>query len=175
MAFVDCGKWKFKKFMEKFSSKQDTIIAKPDYIRYTVKHSIQNDVVRVTVYDNKQKSCAVKALGQNPYNYNPTVYVNNGINTTTGLPFVSLDKLYIDVDEPTPSEKTNGVTMEQKIADAYVQLEATAAQMNYENEKPYRVAEAVKKFEANKDTLKQRSHRGNQYVIFCVENKENAR
>jgi hypothetical protein len=151
---IECGKFKGKKVWDKLRGNEKTsasLMADPNYIRYTVKHSIQGNVVRVTIYDNKVHSCAVRATGQ--YSYNPSVIISNKTIVNKSFEVTSDEPMFIDVDEPYANETTMGITMEMKIADAYVRLQATADKMNYENTKPYRIAEAVKKFEANKDVL----------------------
>jgi hypothetical protein len=158
---IECGKFKGKKIWDKLLGNENasaSLMAEPTYARYTVKHSIQKNIVRVTIFDNKLKTCSVKATGH--YVYNPTIVSSNGraaeaIANNTSLPVsgTSDDLLYVDVDEPTENEKKAGVTLEQKIADAYVRLQIIADKMNYDDTKPYRLAEAVKKFEAHKDEL----------------------
>ena len=158
---IECGKFKGKKIWDKILGSEKasaSLMAEPTYARYTVKHSIHKSVVRVTIFDNKLKTCTVKATGH--YVYNPIVVSGNSraaeaIANNASLPIVGTDEdlLYVDVDEPTENEKKAGVTLEQKIADAYVRLQIIADKMNYDDTKPYRLAEAVKKFEAHKDEL----------------------
>ena len=136
MAMVECGKWKIKKLFDKIAgSKEDAsaVLPIPDFKRYTVMHSIQDKVVRVSIYDNKVKACAVKYANK----HNVGLYVN-------------FKELFVDVEEPSEYQIENGVTLEQKISEAYVKMESTAHEMNHEEEKPYRIAEAVKKFEATR-------------------------
>lgn len=142
MPIVECGKFQLKRLLSKLkTSGVDTPDAKPK-VRYTVKHVIHNDVVRVLIHDHKEGSCAVKASKKS--------------NIFTGASFASSfynEQMFIDVDEPTEKEKANGVTMESRIAKAYKDLQATADEMNYQTQKPIRIAQAVKNFEEHKDII----------------------
>jgi hypothetical protein len=148
MPIIKCGKWKFKKFIGKLSTGDDSLSKEGK--RYTVHHSIQDNVVRVYIHDNKLGGCVVRNA---KHSTGAIIHGNKLIEDMASQQQIGIvPELYIDVDEPTTEEIKAGVTLEQKIAEAYDEMQIKANDMNYMDQKPYRLAEAVRKFEESRNT-----------------------
>lgn len=141
MPIVECGKFQIKRLLTRLKKSDVDVHDAAPKPRYTVRHVIHNDVVRVLIHDYKEGTCAVKAVKK------PNMF------TGASFPTYYNEQKYIDVDEPTEQEKADGVTMEHKIAKAYKELQDTADNMNYQAQKPIRIAQAVKNFEERKDLI----------------------